>query len=155
MDLRYAGQNYELEVPLAEGAEGLAYAAIRDCFYEHHRALYTYATDEPVECVALRLTALVPGSLLRLPERKPSGPARLADDHACSLPGFGEVRAAVHSRSGLGADQPVDGPALIEDEQSTAVVLPGQRARADAFGNLHITSPGSEVQGPKHDGSEL
>jgi N-methylhydantoinase A len=145
MDLRYAGQNYELEVPLAEGAEGLAYAAIRDCFYEHHRALYTYATDEPVECVALRLTALVPGSLLRLPERKPSGPTRLADDHACFLPGFGEVRAAVYDRSGLGADQLVDGPALIEDEQSTTVVPPGQRARADAFGNLHITSSGSEA----------
>ena len=135
MDLRYAGQNYELEVPVAAGFE---HDMIRDAFYAHHRAYYTYATEEPVECVALRVAALVPGTLLRLPERTPAGPAVLARDHRCSLPGVGEVLATIYSRPGLPVDEPITGPALIEDEQSTTVVLPGQRATADAVGNLLV-----------------
>jgi len=139
VDLRYAGQNYELEVPLEPGRSGLEHAGIRDHFYEAHRALYTYATDEPVECVTLRVAALVPGALLRLPRRQPSGPARLAEGHTCTLPGGdATVCATVYSRSGLTIDEPLVGPALIEDEQSTTVVLAGQHARADALGNLHV-----------------
>ena len=140
VDLRYAGQNYELEVSLDPGPAGLEHDRIRDRFYERHRAFYTYATDEPVECVTLRVSALVEGLLPALPERTPSGPALLARDHACSLPGFGEARVAVYNRSGLGPE-PIDGPALVEDEQSTTVVLPGQRARADRFGNVLVEVP--------------
>ena len=111
---------------------------IRDSFYAHHRAFYTYATDEPVECVALRVAAVRPSPLLRLPERTPRGPAILARDHRCSLAGVGEVVATVYSRTGLPIDEPIVGPALIEDEQSTTIVLPGQVAVADAVGNLLI-----------------
>ena len=138
IDLRYAGQNYELEVPLAYGRARLEHDVVRDGFYAHHRALYTYATDEPVECVTLRVATLVPGSVLRLPERRPTGSAVLRDDHLCTMPGNGRVRATVYRREGLPIDQPIAGPALIEDEQSTTVLLPGQRARADAAGNLSI-----------------
>jgi N-methylhydantoinase A len=140
VDLRYAGQNYELEVSLDPGPAGLEHDRIRDRFYERHRAFYTYATEEPVECVTLRVSALVEGSLPALPERTPSGPALVTRDYACSLPGLGEARVAVYNRSGLGPE-PIDGPALIEDEQSTTVVLPGQRARADRFGNVLVEVP--------------
>ena len=138
VDLRYAGQNYELEIALAPGRAGLEYRSIRERFSERHRARYTYATDEPLECVTLRVAALVPSSLPRPPERRPSGPAQVADDQPCLMPGVNEVRATVYRRAGLAADQALDGPALIEDEQSTIVVPPGQRARADAIGNLIV-----------------
>ncbi len=145
LDLRYAGQNYELEVPLDGGAAGLAYAEIRRRFYDQHRALYTYATDEAVECVTLRVAALVPSTLLRLPRRTPTGSERLAEDHPCTLPGLGsgvgEARVTVYNRSGLGVDDPISGPALIEDEQSTTVILAGQTARSDALGNLFVDVP--------------
>jgi N-methylhydantoinase A len=138
LDLRYAGQNYELEVPLADGPAGFDHEAIRARFAEQHRALYSYATDEPVECVTLRVAALVPGAVLRLPEQQPRGASRLADDQPCMMPGFGQVRAAVYRRAGLPVEEPLDGPALIEDDQSTTVVLPDQRAWADRWGNLHL-----------------
>jgi N-methylhydantoinase A len=135
-DLRYAAQNYEIEVALPSERAGFDARLVRERFYERHRALYSYATDEPVECVALRVTALAPGAILRLPERRPTGPPLLATDQPCHLPGVGDVRVSVHSREGLGVGETIEGPALVEDEQSTTVVLPGQRARADAIGNL-------------------
>ena len=95
--------------------------------------------------MTLRLAALVPSTVLDLPERRPSGPSRLAEGHPCALPGMGggaEVaQVAVYSRSGLGVDEPIVGPALIEDEQSTTVVLGGQTARADRLGNLFVDVP--------------
>jgi len=137
-DLRYSGQNYEIDVALPPEDAGFDPRLVRERFSERHQALYSYATDEPVECVALRVTALAPGAVLRLPERRPSGSPLLATDHACHLPGVGDVRVNVYSRDGLDVGLTIEGPALIEDEQSTMVVLPGQRARADTIGNLLV-----------------
>jgi N-methylhydantoinase A len=41
-----------------------------------------------------------------------------------------------YDRTALPAGAPVPGPALVEDEWSTIVVYPGQRAAADAQGHL-------------------
>jgi N-methylhydantoinase A len=100
--------------------------------------LYDYATAEPVEAVTLRVAALVPTAELRLPEREPSGPAIADESHACYMPGFGNVDAIVYRRNGLPIGDSVAGPALIQDDQSTTVLLPGQTARADAVGNLMV-----------------
>jgi N-methylhydantoinase A len=54
------------------------------------------------------------------------------------FPGVGEVAMPRHDRGALPAGRPIEGPALIEDEWSTTVVYPGQRAAADALGNLVI-----------------
>ncbi|HEX4835277.1 MAG TPA: hydantoinase/oxoprolinase family protein, partial [bacterium] len=64
MDLRYLGQNYEIEVPVAPGLDG---DAIRRRFSESHRRQYEYATDDPVEGVNVRVTALVPSGEKDLP----------------------------------------------------------------------------------------
>jgi N-methylhydantoinase A len=138
IDLRYAGQNYEIEVPLPLAP--LDRTKIRELFCRQHEALYGYATEEPIECVTLRVAALVPSEMLCLPERRPRGRARLVERHPCVVPGAGAVHVTVYSRADLGVDEPIAGPALVEDEQSTTVVLPGQRARTDAVGNLYVES---------------
>jgi N-methylhydantoinase A len=138
LDLRYTGQNYELEVPLEPGPGGLDRGVIRERFLEQHRRLYSYATDEPVECTALRVVAFVPGAVPKLPERRPRGPGLVEAAYRCWMPGYEEVAAMVYRRAGLGLDESITGPALVEDEQSTTVVLPGMRAWADRFGNLHL-----------------
>jgi N-methylhydantoinase A len=38
----------------------------------------------------------------------------------------------------LGAGDVLDGPAVIEQEDTTILVLPGWRGRTDALGNLHL-----------------
>ena len=54
LDLRYAGQNYEITLPFGDGGV----PALRVAFEQRHRQLYGYATGESVECVNLRVAAI-------------------------------------------------------------------------------------------------
>ena len=54
------------------------------------------------------------------------------------FPEAGDVTLPSYDRNGLGGGETVEGPAVIEDEWSTIVVHPGQRATADHLGNLII-----------------
>src|SRR5438477_3935313 len=70
-DLRYSGQNYELDVPWHDTPEGL-----RADFEARHRRLYGYATGESIECVNLRVVARVPDVAAELSDVEPaSAPA--------------------------------------------------------------------------------
>jgi N-methylhydantoinase A len=56
------------------------------------------------------------------------------------LPGSrGRSRAAVFRRDLLRARNRIDGPAIVEEMDSTTLVLRGQRARVDRYGHLWIT----------------
>ncbi len=135
LDLRYTGQNYEITMPYG----GSDVAALRLAFEERHRRLYGYATGESVECVNLRVTARVevdaatapaPGAL-----RGATAPIRT---RRAFFPEAGDVVLPLYERKGLGVGTTLEGPAVIEDEWSTTVVYPGQRATADPLGNLVI-----------------
>jgi N-methylhydantoinase A len=140
-DLRYEHQSFELTCPLGEGPvthERLG--ALVSTFHAEHRRLYTYdLPNAPIELVTLRVTAI--GSL---PKR--AAPKSLA-------PGGGEGRVRGSSRQvyfrGRGfLDTPIyprdeltpgvtfDGPAIIEQSDSTPLVAPGFRARVDEAHNL-------------------
>jgi N-methylhydantoinase A/oxoprolinase/acetone carboxylase beta subunit len=55
------------------------------------------------------------------------------------LPGLRTRRQVpVLARDELRARNVVDGPTVIEEMDSTTLVLPGQRARVDRFGNLRL-----------------
>jgi N-methylhydantoinase A len=148
MDLRYVGQNYEIELPYRSDPAG-----IRPAFEARHRQLYGYATGESIECVNLRVAArldaehpphpaLSPGGekerLDPLPPRgrgqgEGAGPVGAARAY---FPETGEVTMPRYDRETLPAGVIVTGPAVIEDEWSTIVVYPGQRAVADGQGHL-------------------
>jgi N-methylhydantoinase A len=137
VDLRYSGQNYEIAVPWDGGGT----AALRASFEHRHRQLYGYATGESVECVTLRVTARVerdwtsagaPEAMGRESSITTAGMQRAV------FPSTGEVTMPRYDRGALPAGRPISGPALVEDEWSTIVVYPGQRAAADSSGNLTI-----------------
>jgi N-methylhydantoinase A len=134
LDLRYSGQNYELEIPWGAGDP----AALRAAFEARHRQLYGYATGESVECVNLRVVARVVGEAVRLPEVRAAAGAGAAGAGAqrAFFPETGEVALPRHDRGRLVPGDRVAGPALIEDEWSTTLVYPGQLCTADRFGNL-------------------
>src|SRR6266568_6602808 len=132
-DLRYTGQNYELQVPWRSDA-----GALRGVFEARHRQLYGYATGESVECVNLRVVARGRDTGVEPPEFGPVGDGESAGAQRAWFPETGEVRLPLYHRATLAAERPVLGPALIEDEWSTTLVYPGQRCAADRFGNLVI-----------------
>jgi len=132
-DLRYTGQNYELEVPWHAEPE-----ALRRAFELRHRQLYGYATGERVECVNLRVVARVVDAAAELPPYAPSGAAEITGWQRASFPETGEVAVPRLDRAALPPGREVVGPALIEDAWSTTLVYPGQRCTVDPFGNLLI-----------------
>ena len=141
MDLRYEGQNYEIEVPVEPGEEG---EAVRRRFTEVHRRLYEYATDEAVEGITARVAAVVLTPAAPPAEVGAGAPAGEGANAVGGGPrrahyyGLGWIPTPVYSREGLSPGRQIDGPAIVEDVWSTALVYPGQRCRRDAVGHLWI-----------------
>ncbi len=136
MEMRYAGQNYELEVPVEPGQSA---GEIRQRFCEHHRRHYAYATDEPVEVVNLRVAAVVPSEAPGIAAMPVTGEARRPrGDRRAFFYGAGWLTVPVYARGGLGGGEEIRGPAIIEDEWSTVIVHPGQALRCDRAGLLWI-----------------
>jgi N-methylhydantoinase A len=135
-DLRYTGQNYEINVPYDEGD----LSALRGTFERRHRQLYGYATGESVECVNLRVTARVMSEAAPTPMAMARAAAAPVGRRRAFFPDTGQVIILCYERGALAVGQAIAGPAVIEDEWSTIVVYPGQRAAADSLGNLLIES---------------
>jgi N-methylhydantoinase A len=134
VDLRYAGQNYELEVDYGAGTPD----ALRSTFEQRHRQLYGYATGESVECVNLRVTAQLVRDELALGSSAAAGASAPVGELRAYFRGAGSVAMPRYERGTLPSGQPIAGPALVEDEWSTTLVYPGQRCQADRLGNLLI-----------------
>ena len=140
-DMRYLGQGYELDVVMASGEiDAGEVAAAYERFHEAHVRTYGYANrQDPIELVNLRVTAT---SGTAQPEL-PSSPANGQPNPPAALDGTrqvyfrdGFVAAAIYDRALLGPGDSVDGPAVIEQLDSTTLVWPGGSARVDELGNL-------------------
>jgi len=135
-DMRYSGQAYELSVSL-EGAGDVA--AMAEAFHLEHERIYGFRDCEAViEIGTLRLAAIGAGQPLTSPA--PGGEAGAAPVRA-HRPLYHRgnwCEAAVHDRASLGAGAVVRGPAVVEQPETTVVVLPGWAGRVDTLGNLLI-----------------
>jgi N-methylhydantoinase A len=135
-DLRYRHQGFEITVPWPE--RDLAIDPLIARFHAAHERLYTYALpDAPVEIVTLRLAAAGRVRPFALPRRDGRG-TRGRVKRPVYFSGHGWISCPCLDRDALGAGSVVTGPAVVEQPDSTTVVLPGQRARADRFGTLVI-----------------
>ena len=144
IDMRYVGQSHEITVAVQEREfADHDLSALVDAFRREHERVYGYAPDAPVQLVTFRVTALArvtappvavaagTGGDLRAAER---GRRRV---HFAELGGF--VDCPIYAREGLPRGADLEGPAILEQMDSTTVVLPGQVARSDEQGNLNLT----------------
>jgi N-methylhydantoinase A len=140
-DMRYVGQNYELEVPIVGdlAAEGLEPLLAR--FAARHREAYGFELPgELVEITLLRAIAWrdePPPALVHLPER--AVPPRTRPVH---LGGAGPEPCAVYERTSLAPGATLSGPAIIEELDSTTLVMPGDRLHVHESGVLCIRLEG-------------
>jgi N-methylhydantoinase A len=136
-DLRYRHQGFEITVPWPE--RHLAIDALIARFHARHERLYTYALpDAAVEIVTLRLAASGRVRRFALPEHGEARGRRGRTRRAVYFAGPGWVECRCVDRATLGPGSVLMGPAIVEQPDSTTVVLPGQRAKADRFGNLVV-----------------
>jgi N-methylhydantoinase A len=146
---RYVGQDYELTVALATGAlTAESMAEILASFHEAHEGRYGYALqDRPVEIVDLNVTAIqqLPSSERQSyrtdPMRYPEEP-RTREIYLGEREGWALV--PVHHRRSLRSGDSIEGPAVIEQYDSTTYLPRWFRARVDQHENLRLTR--SEVQ---------
>jgi N-methylhydantoinase A/oxoprolinase/acetone carboxylase beta subunit len=133
LDVRYVGQSYELTVPFT--------AAYRRDFHRLHLKRYGYADEKrPVEVVNLRVKAVGLTDKPRLAEVEAKGEdARPARIERRAMWFSGRIfHAGIYAREKLGAGNLIQGPALVLDYDSTAVVPPDFACRVDRHGNLII-----------------
>ena len=149
-ECRYAGQGNELAVETPPGrVDGAWAAALRERFDAEHERTYLRAyRDMPVRVINLGVSAYVPGQPLVSGER-----ADAAGDSAeplltapCRFPGAaGPLQTGFFRRSRLQPGHRIEGPAIVEQPDTTTAIPPGWQAGLDRYSNLRLTPslPGS------------
>jgi N-methylhydantoinase A len=142
VDMRYAGQNYELAIPLPDGpitSETLDVLA--QGFADAHQRMYGFLADkEPVQLVTFRLeaTGLVSKATLQVhPDAGADASHAIRESRDVWFTESGDfVACPVYAREELKSGNRFFGPAIVEQMDATTVVLPGMTARVDPYLNL-------------------
>ncbi|MBI5035256.1 MAG: hydantoinase/oxoprolinase family protein [Chloroflexi bacterium] len=143
-DLRYAGQAYELNVPVTRNRK----LSRKDVdatvarFHALHQKVYEYSSaTEPIDVINVRLVAKGRVPDVKLPKRKrgdASPRAALKGKRPVYFAGRGYVNVSVYERDLLQPGNLVKGPCMIEEIISSTVVIPGATAKVDVWGNVII-----------------
>lgn len=118
--------------------------AVRRRFESVYAETYGYSdAQEAVEIVTWKLNAAAPPPVLALPVPTAVG-TEVAQARKGTRPAYfpecgGFVECPVYDRYLLASGMTLEGPALIEERESTALILPGDTGRVDRFGNVLIT----------------
>ncbi|WP_413301013.1 hydantoinase/oxoprolinase family protein [Bacillus sp. 1P10SD] len=150
IDMRFKGQNYEIPIPVEwNELNPFGFASLSQRFQEQHEKIYGYAKKDGVlEFVNYRLTAV--GELPKAVFEK----TELTSDVALARntrqvyfteveePGFYETK--IFAREDLKPGNKVQGPLIVEQMDTTILVLPEQTIIVDEYGNLIINTFGEE-----------
>jgi N-methylhydantoinase A len=142
--MRYAGQGYELRVDLPDGAiEGDYVERTLAAFHTAYKREYGYNDPlSPVEVSDWFAVATIPGSRdragIRLRNDTEGGDPVVGERLAYFPEAGGMTPTKVVNRYALTEGHRIAGPALVEERESTAVVLPGDVVSVSAAGNLVI-----------------
>ncbi len=143
LDMRYAGQGYEITIPCDEDALRCGgIAALRRRFDDTHRQMFGHmAPDQAVEVVSYRLRGVGMVSAPPMPKFKPVGakPSDALREHRQVRFDGASVGCPVYQRERLDVGTALRGPAILDQFDCTTVVCPGQTARVDAWKNVIIT----------------
>lgn len=147
-ELRYVGQGHQVKVRIPAGPlDATMGPELLAAFEEEYRRLYgRTATGNPVEAINWRLVAAAPSPHLPL-DKLASGasidPARAQKGvRLAFVPEDREyAEVPVYDRYALGPAFFAEGPAIVEENESTLVVGRGAQIRVDTFSNLVITMP--------------
>jgi N-methylhydantoinase A/oxoprolinase/acetone carboxylase beta subunit len=141
--MRYQGQNYEQEVPVPGGAiDDAALAGVYAEYGRLYEGFYGYRLDGiPIEMVRLSVVAAGPApAFASLPSGALEAAAGVAR-RGVFFPGEGFVDTPVVRRESLAGGDEQPGPIVVESMDSTVVVPPGWRLRAQGSGILDLVRP--------------
>ncbi|MBI3031036.1 MAG: hydantoinase/oxoprolinase family protein [Candidatus Rokubacteria bacterium] len=156
-EMRYVGQGHEVEVPVPPGRLGReSLETLTRNFETAYRALYgRTAQGVAIEALNWRLVVSGPPREIRMEDGGDTAPAQTVSDTArrSTRPALkrrrpayfaeagGFVETPVYDRYGLAPGATVEGPAIVEERESTAVIGPGCRVGVDETLMLHVELP--------------
>ncbi|MFL6950180.1 MAG: hydantoinase/oxoprolinase family protein [Xanthobacteraceae bacterium] len=143
LDMRYAGQGYEITVACeAEPVTAATLAALRTRFDQQHKAMFGHmAPEEPVEIVSYRVRGIGIVPQVEMPKFAPTGGTlshALRETRTVRFDGA-DIDCPIYQRERIDVGLSVAGPAILDQFDCTTVIYPGQVARVDAWKNLIIT----------------
>ncbi|MEM3189326.1 MAG: hydantoinase/oxoprolinase family protein [Saccharolobus sp.] len=139
-EMRYYGQEHTVNVNIMPGIIGdKEIEEIIRRFHEVHELIYTFKLDSPIEIVNFHVSGIV----------------RAKNFSVKKISGFNSIDKAkrgkrkvyyngnyenweVYDKRFLPPNYIIEGPAIVEDPTSTALVLEGQKSMLDDYGNLII-----------------
>ena len=138
VDIRYHGQGYDLEISVPPGPPEAALAALPALFAERYRQVFKVdQLDETPELTTWKVEARGP-TPAPWPAQAP-GPAippRKGTRQAWLPQRSAMAEIPVYNRYALRPEDRIEGPALIEERESTCVLRPGDTAHVDEHLNL-------------------
>lgn len=137
---RYIGQMHDLQVQVAStGSDSVDMAELAQHFHREHKQAYGISVeDEPILLVSARLRAIA-----RV--QKPSFEGYSSDERPTPerlvkawFEETGQVELPLFWRQPWLPHVVLEGPAIVQEYDSTTVVLPGQTWEVDEFGSIII-----------------
>jgi len=146
-EMRYVGQGHEVEAAVPTGSLSEAsLPAITAAFEAAYRALYhRLPQGVPIEALNWRVTVSAPPPTLAFGGAAAGGGAATAAVKTRRRAWFAEapgwVDTPVYDRYALGPGATFDGPAIVEERESTAVIGPGARCHVDEGRTIVVEMP--------------
>ena len=141
VEMRYLGQNYELEIPIdIDTFSDAEVAGLFDAFHAQHEARFGFRLDDHMEIVNFLITGVARTGEMEHPE------IAAADGDAVPVSmrpvwfDAGWVETPVYDRAELRSGHAIRGPALVEENASVTVLDPGKSLTVDRYGNLLISA---------------
>lgn len=140
--MRYAGQAYELDVPLpSEVLTEMTVKPLEKAFIELYNESYGYTTGDPIVTVNWRLLAVgkVPRPRLKAVKEVGKATEAIKDRRKVYIKEYGDyVECDIYDRSKLLPRTIIEGPAIVEERTSTTVIPPKAKASVDKYSNIII-----------------
>ena len=146
VDMRYSGQGTEVTATVPGGRLGAGdFEQLKQTFHDAYLRGFGYSNpDQPIEGVTWRLAAygLAPEPRLKRFEKTVAGVEEaLKENRRVYFPEYhGYVDCDIYDRYRLFPGAVIRGPAVVEERESTTVILPDDEGTVDDWGNLLVTT---------------
>ena len=145
LDMRYKGQNYEITVSYDKSIQNVE--ALRERFTETYLRLYSYTSADEVQIVNFGLSAIGRISKPRIEREDYVGEdssSAIMGERMVLLEDGSRENYILYDREKLHCGNVINGPAIVEQMDSTTIILNNQKAVVDEYFNMIITRCGGE-----------
>lgn len=149
-DMRHVGQLYEITVPVPSGSLTQdSLAQVEEFFHTTYRRIYgMHAAEAPIEALNWRLLATGPQPDVPLEPAEGDGAGSLERALKGTRRAYfndygGWADAKVYDRYTVPRGATFQGPAIVEERESTVIVPPDAACTVDEFRNLRISLTGN------------